>query len=96
MILILLKLCPSTFIEPNILQSIAQLLNNFIHFLGLNALSLYENLSILKLIIRCKRSFYDCKVGAIDKRATTFGYGNKINFANNEGVPASGTYDRIS
>ena len=42
----------------------------------------------------CRSSFYNFKSSSLDNRTTTFGYGNKTNLINKEGVPAPGSYDR--
>lgn len=40
----------------------------------------------------CQKSFYDIKKGAFSNRATTFGYGNKIDLVNKQPIPPVGKY----
>lgn len=44
----------------------------------------------------CQRSFYNIKKGAFGSRTTSFGYGNKIDLINREGVPPPGAYNQAS
>jgi len=45
-------------------------------------------------LFRCKERFYNYKLNTTTNRSTSFGYGNKIDFANKEDVPAPGKYEK--
>jgi hypothetical protein len=46
--------------------------------------------------LRCQRSFYNIKKGSFSERAPSFGYGNKLDLINREGVPPPGAYTQNS
>lgn len=47
------------------------------------------------MLNRCNKRFYEYKTSTINDRATSFGYGNKIDLANKEDVPAPGKYEKL-